>query len=77
MDPAEIVVHNVQRHGCHVILELFAKAICQPSKTPLAHSQREILPFNIAGRNGKRVAAYYLALYCYYIARGITPPCFD
>jgi hypothetical protein len=34
----------------------------------LAHAQCEILPLNVAGRNVRRDAAYYVALYCYYLS---------
>src|SRR5260370_41136230 len=64
MNSAEIVVRDVQRDRRNVIIKLFGKAIGEPSKTPAAHAQRKVSPFNVAGRNVLvGIARYYLAAY--------------
>jgi hypothetical protein len=51
MNPAKIAVHKVKRDGVLVILQLLTKSVRQSRETTIAHSQRQILPFNIANRN--------------------------
>ena len=55
MNPAKIVVRNVQRDSGNVVLQLFRECVCQASEAALLHPQRQILPFNIRGREGKIV----------------------
>jgi len=58
VNPAEVVIHKVQRDCGLVILNLLGKAIGQPGKAAHPHPHCEILPFNKAGGNvfGIRVA---------------------
>ena len=51
MSAAQIVMRDIQRDRCNVIIQLFREAISQPSEPALAHAQRKVLPLNIAGRN--------------------------
>lgn len=51
MDPAEVVVGNVQGDRRNVIIQLLAKAVYQPGEPALAHAKRKVLPLNVAGRN--------------------------
>lgn len=51
MNPAEIVVHEVQRNIVLQILDLLAESIGQPSETPHAHSHAEILALRVARGN--------------------------
>jgi hypothetical protein len=41
----------IDRNHVAVILELFGKGICQPGEPPNAHSQIQVLPFDIASRD--------------------------
>jgi hypothetical protein len=38
-----------------------------------SHAQREVLAFNVAGRDVRGLAAYYLARYGYYLGGGVAP----
>ena len=44
MNPAEIVVGEVQRHGCFVILQLSAEFVGQPNEATGLHPHRRVLP---------------------------------
>jgi hypothetical protein len=67
VDTAQVVVSNVQGNRRNVIIKLLGEAVGEPGKPALAHAERQILPFNVAGRNILiQVAAYYLTGYCYY-----------
>lgn len=48
------------------------KAIAEARKPLRSHAKREILPFDIAGRNLIRFAAYYVTRYGYYLNRRIA-----
>jgi hypothetical protein len=58
VNPAEVVVHEVQSDGRSVVLDLLARSVGQPREPAHAHSHREVLPLDKAGRNvvGIRVA---------------------
>ena len=51
MDPAQIVVDNLQGDGRAVIFQLLAKPVREPRIPPLLHAHRKILPLEIASRN--------------------------
>ena len=51
MNPAEIVVHVMERHRVLQILKLFAECISESGKSAYRHSHRQILALNVASRN--------------------------
>ncbi len=51
--PAEIVMRHVQRHGCRVVLQLFAKAVCQPREPTRTHADRQIAPLALRTQLGQ------------------------
>jgi hypothetical protein len=51
MNPAEIVMHVMERDRVLQILQLFAESVRQPRKPTHRHSHGEILALNIARRN--------------------------
>src|SRR5438067_13879774 len=55
MNSSEVAVHEVQCHGIDVILNLLTEAVRQARKPPHAHPHREILSFDVAGRNVLRI----------------------
>jgi hypothetical protein len=55
-------MRDIQRDRRNVVVQLLAKAIGQSREPALAHAQRKVLPFDIAGRNVLiGITAYYLA----------------
>jgi len=46
VNPGEIIVDEVQRHGEGVILDFLGKRIGEPRKPPHPHPHREVLPFH-------------------------------
>jgi hypothetical protein len=65
MHAAEIVVHEIERDGPTVILNLLRECVCEPRKTTHSHPHGQILALNVARGNmlGIRVAddRYYSA----------------
>lgn len=49
VNPAEVVVHEMQRDGVAVIFNLFAEGVRQPRESADAHSHRQVLAFDQAG----------------------------
>jgi hypothetical protein len=49
MNPAEIVVHAVERNRGDMILDLLGESVRQPSKPAHVHSHREVLALDVAG----------------------------
>lgn len=49
VNAAEVVIHEVYRSGMFVILQLLAKRIGEAGKTAVAHAEREVLAFDMAG----------------------------
>ena len=47
VNAAVVVVHEVQRDGMTVVLQLLGKAVCQPRKPPHPHAHREVLALNV------------------------------
>jgi hypothetical protein len=45
VNPAKVVVHEMQGHSMTVIFNLLGEAICQASETAHSHTHREILAF--------------------------------
>jgi hypothetical protein len=43
MNPAEVVIHEIERERVLVILKLFREPIRQPSESADGHTHREIL----------------------------------
>ena len=68
MHAAEIVKRDVQRHGRKMAIEFLAKAVAQSSEPLRRRADCEILAFHIACQDLRRLAAYYLARYCYYLS---------
>ena len=48
MNPAEIIMHVVERDSVHVVLNLLAEGVRQTCESAHAHSHGEVLPFNVA-----------------------------
>jgi hypothetical protein len=51
MNPAEVVVHVMERDRVFQILQLFGETVRQPRESAHRHSHGEILALNVAGRN--------------------------
>ena len=51
MNPAKIIVHEMERDGVLQVIDLLRKGVSQPGKPSHAHAHSQILPFNVAGRN--------------------------
>ena len=47
MDAPEVVVHEVQRDGVRVVLDLLAKAIGQAREAPHGHPHRQVLALDV------------------------------
>ena len=74
MNPAEIVMRNVQRDRRNVIIKFLREAIGEAREPTLAHAKRKVLPFNVAGRNVLvGIARYYFLAYSYYLCGRV--PC--
>jgi hypothetical protein len=69
MDVAEIVMSHVQAHGGGMIGELFEKPSVSRANRFLSHAEREVLALNVAGRDVRGGAAYYVTAYRYYFNR--------
>src|SRR5271165_6878966 len=46
VNPAEVVVHVVQRNGVAVVLQLLTESIRQPREAPHGHAHRKVLALN-------------------------------
>jgi predicted methyltransferase len=46
VNPAEVVMHEIQRNHVAVVLQLLAESIRQASEAPHGHAHREILALN-------------------------------
>src|ERR1700733_6103374 len=53
-------------------VKLFAETIAQSREALGRHPHCEVLAFNVAGRDMRRLPAYYLTRYGYYLGRGIA-----
>jgi hypothetical protein len=51
MNSAKIVVHVMERNRVLQILQFLRECVCEPGKSAHRHSQRQILPFNVARGN--------------------------
>lgn len=51
MDAAEVVVHEMQRDGVRVVLDLLAEPVGQPCEAAHGHAHGQILAFNVGCRN--------------------------
>ena len=49
VNPAEVVVHEVNRGGVFMVFQLLAESVGQSCEAAVAHAQREILPLYMAG----------------------------
>ena len=67
VNPAEVVVGEVQAVRGPQILPLLAERVRQPSESPHSHANREVLTLDIAGayvaRVGPSIAYFYYRLY--------------
>jgi hypothetical protein len=55
VNPAEIVVHEVNRGMVFVVVQLLAKGVGQPREAAVAHAECEVLAFNVAGGHKQAV----------------------
>src|SRR5258708_18087122 len=55
MNPAEVVVHEIQGHGMTMILNFLAESVCQTSETAHSHSHAQVLPLHVRGADVLRV----------------------
>lgn len=44
VNPAEVIVHEVERHSMGLVLDLLAEGVRQPSHPAHAHPHGEVLP---------------------------------
>jgi len=58
VNPAEVVVHEVQRNGVLVIRHLLAKPVGQSGKPAHRHSHREVPPESRRSRYSRRIAKH-------------------
>jgi len=49
MHAPEVVIHEVQRHGVRVVLDLLAETVGQPREAAHAHAHRQVGTLDIAG----------------------------
>ena len=66
MNTDEIVIHEVERHGMSVVLDLLGKGIGQPSEAPHVHPHGQIIPL------GKR-RADMLGIRLAFATKGMRP----
>lgn len=55
MNAAEVVVREVQRHGCGVVLDFLGETIGQACEAPNPHSHGEILALHVGRADMFRV----------------------
>jgi hypothetical protein len=55
MRPAEVVVHEVDRHGGSQVLDLLGEGVRQAGEPPHAHADGQVLPLNVTGAHQGRV----------------------
>jgi len=55
MNPAEVVIGEVQGDCGPMVFELLAEGICEPRQTPDLHSHREVLPFHVRSADLRRL----------------------
>jgi hypothetical protein len=55
MNPSEVVPHEVQRHGCRVIFQLFAEAIRKPREPTHGHSHGQVRPLHVGRAHVLRI----------------------
>jgi hypothetical protein len=72
MDPAEVVVRNVQAHGRRVVFQLLRKAVGEPRETPRCHANAEVRPLNVGGWDFGWHPGYGITGYRYYGARAVA-----
>ena len=51
VNPAEVIVHKVEGNGVFEVIDFLGKAVGQPGKSPVHHSDSQVLPFDIARGN--------------------------
>ena len=49
MNPAKVVVHEVNRGGVLVVVQLLAKGVGQTGEAPITHAERKVLAFYVTG----------------------------
>jgi len=49
MHAAKIIMRDVQTNGSNMMIQLLAETIRQSREPPLLHTERQILPLNVAG----------------------------
>ena len=55
VNPAEIIIGEVQRERGPMILELFGESICQPSEASNLHPHRKVLTLDVRRANLLRI----------------------
>ena len=75
VDADEIVVREVEPHGCLKVLHLLAESVREARETPHAHPHGKVLPLNEAGRNVLAVwaALDHLFFGAHHVGRAVTP----
>src|SRR5260370_24786517 len=74
MNPNEVVVHDVKRYGCNMVLDLLAESIRKSCKSPHRQPHCEVLPLHVtrADMVWIGVAVDYMAFAANAISRAIT-----
>lgn len=59
MNLAEVVIHEMERNGMSVILDLLAEGVRQPSEAAHVHPHGQVLALDVTGRDmtGIRIAS--------------------
>lgn len=73
MDAAEIEVCDIKPHCREMVVGALAETIRQPREAATCHAKRQILAFDIAGRNLPRRANDRSPVYRYYVAGRVAP----
>ena len=47
MNPAKVVMHEIQRNHVAVVLQFLAESVCEPGEAPHRHAHREILALHV------------------------------
>jgi hypothetical protein len=63
MHTAKVVMHVVKGNSCNMICDLLRERIGKPSESAHPHPHREVLAFDVTGRNMLRVRITDLVLF--------------
>ena len=76
MHAAEVVVHEIERHGCRVIFHFLAESVSEPGESANPHPHAEIRPLDKASRDMVWVGMAHDWLSLTGSAHGRAIPCF-